>query len=120
MRPLTEDVSAAVEVAAPAAGRDPGGSLLTVHDGVDEAPEDVEVVWDPARAVVWRNAPGTYVADHVRAFSVGFVLRDGRSVEGVAMRAADWRGVRAVRVAVAIEVGSALVRRDVAVRLGSL
>ena len=40
-RAVVEDVGAAVAVAAPAAGRDPGGSLAVVHDGVDEAPEDV-------------------------------------------------------------------------------
>jgi prepilin-type N-terminal cleavage/methylation domain-containing protein len=119
-RSVIEDVGAAVDVAAPAAGRDPGGSLAVVRDGVDEAPETVVIVWDPARRVVWRNASGTYVADHVQGFSVGFLLEDGRSVEGGAMGAADWRSVRAVRVTLAVEVGSALARREVCVGLGSL
>jgi len=109
-----------VEVAAPGAGRDPTGSLEVVHDGVDEASENVVIVWDPARRVVWRNAPGTYVADHVRGFSVGFVLADGRSMDGDAMSAADWRSVRAVRATLTVEVGSTLVLRRVCVGLGSL
>jgi prepilin-type N-terminal cleavage/methylation domain-containing protein len=119
-RAVVEDVGAAVAVASPAAGRDPGGSLAVVHDGVEEAPEDVAVVWDPSRRVVWRNAPGTYVADHVRGFRVGFVLGDGRSVDGGAMGAADWGRVRAVRVALEVEVGGAFVGRSVRVGLGSL
>ena len=119
-RAVSEDVSAAVAVAAPAAGRDPGGSLAVVRDGVDEASEDVLIVWDAARRVVWRNASGTYVADHVRGFSVGFVLGDGRSVDGAVMGASDWQGVRAVSVTVTVEVGAALVRRSACVGLGSL
>ncbi len=119
-RSVGEDVGAAVEVAAPATGRDPDGSLALVRDGVDRASEDVVVVWDPARRVVWRNASGTYVADHVQGFRVGFVLGDGRSVEGGAMGTADWQSVRAVHVTLAVEVGTALVRREVCVGLGSL
>jgi prepilin-type N-terminal cleavage/methylation domain-containing protein len=119
-RSLAEDVAGAVEVAAPATGRDPGTSLAVVHDGVDDASEEVLFVWDPARGVVWRNASGTYVADRVREFSVGYVFGDGRSVEGAAMGVVDWRSVRAVRVALAVEVGSAIVRREVCIGLGSL
>ena len=119
-RSVTEDVGGAVKVTAPAAGRDPEGSLALVRDGVDEASEAVAIVWDPARGVVWRNASGTYVADHVRGFTVGFLLGDGRLVDGAAMGAGDWRSVRAARVALAVEVGSAMVRREVCVGLGSL
>ena len=51
---------------------------------------------------------------------MGFVLGDGRSVDGDAMGAADWRRVRAVRLALAVEVGGAFVRRSVCIGLGSL
>ena len=34
--------------------------------------------WDPARRVVWRNASGTYLADHVTRFAVSYGLADGR------------------------------------------
>jgi prepilin-type N-terminal cleavage/methylation domain-containing protein len=120
VRTIREDVGSAVAVVAPAAGRDPARSLALVHDGVDEAPEGVLTVWDPVRDVVWRNASGTYVADHVTALSVGFVLADGQSVDGEVMTAANWESVVAVRVALEVEVGAALVRRDVYVGVGSL
>ena len=119
-RSVAEDVGGAVMVVPPAAGRDSGSSLAVMRDGVDRASEDIVIVWDPARRVVWRNASGTYVADHVQDFSVGFVLADGRSVSGAAMGSADWRSVRAVRVGLAVEVGSALVRREVCTGLGGL
>ncbi len=119
-RTLADDVGGAVEVTAPAVGRDPGGSLALVHDGVDEASEAVVIAWDPARGVVWRNASGTYVADHVRGFAVSFLLGDGRIVDGTAMGAGDWRSVRAARAALDVEVGGAVIRREVCVGLGSL
>lgn len=120
MRSVAEDVGGAVEVAEPVAGRDPAGSLAVVHDRTDETAEDILIVWDPARRVVWRNASGTYVADHILGFRVGFVLGDGRTVDGAVMGAADWRNVRAVRLALAVEVGAALVRRQACLELGSL
>jgi prepilin-type N-terminal cleavage/methylation domain-containing protein len=120
VRSVAEDVGVAVGVIAPSAGRDGGDSLTLFRDGVASAREDLVIVWDPARRVVWRNASGTYVADHVRGFRVGFVLGDGRCVDGGAMGAADWRSVRAVQIAVTVEVGSATVERRGCVRLGSL
>jgi prepilin-type N-terminal cleavage/methylation domain-containing protein len=120
LRSVAEDVRGAVVVVAPSAGHDPGGSLSMVHDRVDEAPEDELVVWDPARRVVWRNASGTYIADHVRGFQVGFVLVDGRTVDGAAMAATDWRSVRSVRLAVTVEVGTSSAERRCCVGLGSL
>jgi prepilin-type N-terminal cleavage/methylation domain-containing protein len=119
-RSVSEDVGAAVAVATPAAGRDPAYALVTVHDAVDAAPEEVTMVWDPARRVVWRNASGTYVADHIRAFRIGYVLEDGHNVDGGAMTTADWRGVRAVSVSLMVEVGAARVSRAVLVGVGSL
>jgi hypothetical protein len=119
-RTVSEDVRTAVGLAAPTAGHDPAGALAILRDPVDGSPEDVEVVWDAARKVVWRNASGTYLADHVRAFRVGFVLEDGRSVDGAAMSAADWAGVRTVSIALAVEVGAATVRRNVSIGLGYL
>jgi hypothetical protein len=119
-RSIAQDVGGAVQVAAPEAARDPGGSLTLVRDGVDEAPEDVVIVWDPVRRIVWRNASGTYVTDHVQGFDACFVLGDGRRAPGAEMRAADWQSVRAVDVTVAVQVGSALVRRRVCVGLGSM
>jgi prepilin-type N-terminal cleavage/methylation domain-containing protein len=119
-RAVSDDVDSAVGMARPAAGRDPARSLAALHDPVDGAPEVVPIVWDAARRVVWRNASGTYVADHVRAFSISYVLGDGHSVAGAAMSVADWPDVRAVNIGLAVEVGSATVSRDLRVVLGLL
>ncbi len=97
-RILAEDVRAAVAVAPVPPGRDPSRSLPLVHDHVDVAPEQVLLVWDPARRVLWRNASGTYVADHISSLRFELILADGRLVEPSAMGASDWTAVVAVRV----------------------
>ena len=66
----------------PPSGRDPSRSLALVHDHAAAAAETVLIVWDPARGVVWRNASGTYLADHVTRFDVAYVLADGSLVDG--------------------------------------
>ncbi len=76
-RAVAADVHAGVCVVEPPAGRDPSRSLSIVHDHAAVAAEVVLIVWDPARGVVWRNASGTYIADHVSGFAVEYVLADG-------------------------------------------
>lgn len=117
-RALAADVRAAVGVTVPPAGRDPARSLALAHDHVDTAREAVLVVWDPGRRVVWRNASGTYLADHVTRFEVMYGLSDGRLVAGGTMTAQDWRFVRRVRVELAVTVGSAVVSRGVEANVG--
>jgi prepilin-type N-terminal cleavage/methylation domain-containing protein len=118
-RTITADVRASIAAVAPEAGRDPSRSLTLIHDRVGVAPASVVIVWDPARRVVWRNASGTYVADHVTSFHVEYAFHDGRRVGGDAMAAADWRSVAAVRVVLTAQVGSASARRGVWVSLGN-
>ena len=89
-----------------------------MRDQVDVATENVVIVWDAVRRVVWRNASGTYIADHVRGFNVGFLLGDGRSVEAALMGAGDWSNVRAVSVTMTVAVGAETVRRSVCIGLG--
>ena len=112
------DVRAAVGVRQPPAGRDPARSLSLAHDHVDVAPEDVLIVWDPARAVVWRNASGTYIADHITGFTVVYGLADGRWLSGAEMTAPDWSSVRRLRVELAATVGSATVSRSLEMKVG--
>ena len=118
VRAVTREVRASVAVAPPPDGRSPDRSVALVHDHPDVAPEDVLVVWDPARGVVWRNASGTYLADHVTAFSVAYALSDGRLVPGVGMQPADWAAVSCVRVVLRAEVGSAAVERTILAGVG--
>jgi prepilin-type N-terminal cleavage/methylation domain-containing protein len=118
-RAVVEDVRGAMGVTAPVDGHDPSCSVSLVRDQVDVAPDAVAIVWDPSRGVVWRNATGTYVADHVRDFRVAYVLADGRDVTGAVMTPADWDAVRMVRVTVTISIGAASVTRGVAAVVGS-
>lgn len=117
-RSIADDVRAAVAVAPPSAP-DPSRALTLVHDHVGAAREEVTIVWDPNRRVVWRNAPGTYIADHVTAFVVAYALQDGREADAVAMSPADWPLVSAVFVRVTTETGSARVTRTVFAGVGA-
>jgi cobalamin biosynthesis protein CobT len=74
------------------------------HDGV--AAETVLVAWDPARRVLWRKAPGTYLADHVERFVVDYFSADGRRLEAADFAAAGWpRAVARIAVTVEVTVG---------------
>ena len=99
------------------AGRDPSRSLSLVHDHPASAAETVLIVWDPARQVLWRNASGTYLADHVSRFAVEYLLDGARQV-GRLMTGADWDAVRSVRVEVTAVVGSATESRSLEVAVG--
>jgi hypothetical protein len=118
VRGVAFEVRQAVAVATPPPSRDPGRALLLRQDHPQSAAEDVLVVWDPLRRVVWRNASGTYVADHVTALQVAYLLIDGRTVAGRDMRPADWTAVRGVRLDLAVVVGAAAVERAVLISLG--
>ncbi len=118
-RAVELEIRRAVAVVAPPIDRDRATSLALIHDHADAAEEDVRVVWDPARRVVWRNASGTYLADHVTRFAVTYVLNDGRLVAGDEMAATGWEVVTGVSVDLAVGVGSATERRSLVVALGS-
>jgi prepilin-type N-terminal cleavage/methylation domain-containing protein len=118
-RGIADDVRAAVAVAPPSAVYDPSRALKLVHDHVGAAPEEVTIVWDPVRRVIWRNAPGTYVADHVTAFVVAYTLRDGREVGAAAMVATDWPLATAVLVSLSTEAGRARASRIVLAQVGA-
>jgi prepilin-type N-terminal cleavage/methylation domain-containing protein len=117
-RSIADDVRDAVAVERPSA-TDPSRALTLVHDHVGAAREEITIVWDPGRRVVWRNAPGTYVADHVTTFVVAYALRDGREADAMAMSPADWPLVSAVLVRLTTETGSARSSRTVLAEVGA-
>jgi hypothetical protein len=117
VRTAASDVHAAV-AALPPSGRDQARSLLLVHDRADSAAQEVLLVWDPVRCVLWRNASGTYVADRVVSFHVGYFLSDGRRIDGGFMAAADWGDVRAVCLEIEARVGDATAHCGVELSLG--
>ena len=117
-RAVTADVRTTVGVEQPPAGRDPSLSLCLVRDQPAAAAEAVLIVWDPTRHVLWRNASGTYLADHVSHFSVCYVLGGARRVDGGSIGEADWDAVRGVQVQVTTVVGSAAESRSLEIALG--
>jgi prepilin-type N-terminal cleavage/methylation domain-containing protein len=118
-RGIEGDVHASIGVTPPPAGRDPALSLTLVHHHTGTARESLLIVWEAARRVVWQNASGTYIADHIGSFSLSYCLRDGRVIPGADMRAGDWAGVSSVGVELAATVGSAVVCRRFETRVGS-
>jgi prepilin-type N-terminal cleavage/methylation domain-containing protein len=117
-RAVAADINAGVGVVEPPSGRDPSRSLALLHRHVAGAPEAVLIVWDPARGVVWRNASGTYLADHVVRFDVVYALADGSLVDGGDMTSSCWSAIRAVHVALEATVGSATARRFLEISIG--
>ena len=59
------------------------------------------IVWDASRRVVWRKAPGTYLADRVDAFSVCYSRPDGTRLAAADFAAGDW-AASVARVAVSL------------------
>lgn len=117
-RSIADDVRNAVAVEAPSV-TDPSRAVTLVHDHVGAPREEVTIVWDPGRKVVWRNAPGTYVADHVTTFVIAYALQDGREADAVAMAPADWPLVSGVLVRLTTETGSARASRTVLAEVGA-
>ena len=117
-RTVAADIHASVGVVEPPSGRDASRSLALLHDHLASVPEAVLIVWDPARGVVWRNASGTYLADHIVGFVVAYVLVDGSLVDGGDMTSSRWSAVQAVHVVLEATVGSATARRSLETSVG--
>ena len=117
-RAVARDVHEAVAVLPPAPGRDPAASLHLQHDGVDSAPEEVVIAWDAGRQVLWRNASGTYLSDHVTGFDLSYLTDDGRLVKGQEATTSDLATVRAVCVALSVRLGESTLCREVRTDLG--
>jgi prepilin-type N-terminal cleavage/methylation domain-containing protein len=117
-RGIADDVRHSSVVLAPPAGRDVARTLALVHRHVGQSQEAVLLVWDPSRRVVWRNASGTYLADHVGRFGVAYRLDDGRLVAGADMAMCDWPSVAAIRIELSADVGSAAASRCVETAVG--
>jgi hypothetical protein len=90
LRIIREDLAQATAVLAPVEGRAPGTALYLRHDHPGEPSETVAIVWDASRRVVWRKAPGTYLADRVDAFSVCYFHADGAQLLSGDFAASSW------------------------------
>jgi hypothetical protein len=90
LRIIRDDLAQATAVLAPVEGRAPGTALYLRHDHPGEPSETVAIVWDASRRVVWRKAPGTYLADRVDAFSVCYFHADGTQLLSGDFAASSW------------------------------
>ena len=90
LRVIRDDLAQATAVLAPREARAPETTLCLRHDHPGEPSETVTIVWDASRKVVWRKAPGTYLADRVDAFSVRYFHADGTQLMSGDFAEGDW------------------------------
>ena len=103
LRCISEDLSLATSLTAVPTGVSPDRALAFEHLHDAAAPEAVLIVWDPARRVLWRKTPSTYLSDHVERFAIACFDADGRRLAAAELATGD--GLRSVaRVWVEIEV----------------
>jgi len=104
-RSIANDLDSSVALQDPPSAYAPGRALdvTHIHPGVE--PENVLIVWDPSRRVLWRKAAGTYLADHVTRFAVTYFDRGGVVVSPADLEVPAWPS-RVARVAVEVVVAA--------------
>jgi hypothetical protein len=113
VRCVSNELDLATSLNLPPAGVSPDRALSLEHRHGGAAQETVLIAWDPARRVLWRKAPGTYLADHVELFSVDYFHSDGGRLEAAELAEARWpQSVALVTVTVAVNVGGRSVRAN--------
>jgi len=118
-RSLVTDVELSTALLQPPAGRSPADCVCLLHRHPGEAPETVLVAWDSARRVLWRKAPGTYLADHVESFSLEYFGADERTLGRADFDDSEWpSSVARLRITIRVSSpgGAATAIRDVALR----
>ena len=118
VRAVADEIGLATSLQYPPAGTSPERALRLEHrhDGVPT--ETVLVAWDPVRRVLWRKAPGTYLADHVESFAVAYYRADGARLGPADFAAAGWpRAVARIAITIDVTVGGRTVRASRSVAL---
>jgi type II secretory pathway component PulJ len=117
VRSIANDLGLATALSCPPAGMSPDSALCVEHrHAASAAVETVLVAWDPARRVLWRKAPGAYLADHVERFTVEYFRADGRLLGPVDFTESGWPQTVArvsVTVSVTVDGRTALASRAV-------
>jgi hypothetical protein len=106
-RSIADDLDAAASLQTPPPLYAPSRTLDLLHLHPDAAPENVLIVWDPVRRVLWRKTSGTYLADHVSKFAVSYLDPAGRPLSEVDLSGSSWAD-RVARVTVDIVVSAGL------------
>jgi prepilin-type N-terminal cleavage/methylation domain-containing protein len=102
-RSIMADLELATGLMAPPAGMVPASSLHIRQRRPGDPAESVLIGWDPARQVLWRKTPSSYLADHVETFAITYFDRLGKPLGPAAMTLADWpQSVARVRVALVV------------------
>ena len=118
VRSVADELSLATTLSYPPAGMSPDRAICVEHrhDGV--AVETVLLVWDPARRVLWRKTPGSYLADHVERFAIEYFRSDGWRLGPGDFAVAGWpQTVARVTVSVDVVVGGRTARAGRSVAL---
>ena len=103
VRSVADELGLATALVRPPAGMSPDRAVCVEHRHDGAAVETVLLAWDPLRRVLWRKAPGSYLADHVERFAVDYFGADGRRLGPADFAAADWPQTVA-RIVVTVEV----------------
>lgn len=103
VRSVADELGLATALVSPPAGLSPDRAVCVEHRHDGAAVETVLVAWDPVRRVLWRKAPGTYLADHVERFVVDYFAAEGRRLGPADFAAAGWPQTVA-RIVVTVEV----------------
>jgi len=118
-RSLATDVELSVALLQPPVGRSPDDCVCLLHRHPGEVPETVLVVWDRVRGVLWRKAPGTYLADHVESFLLEYFGADGLTLVQADFDDPDWpSSVARLRITICVSNpgGTASAIREIALR----
>jgi hypothetical protein len=111
VRSVSDELGLATALSCPPSGMSPDRALCIEHRHDGAPVETVLVAWDQARRVLWRKAPGTYLADHVERFAVEYFRADGRLLGPADFAAARWpQTVARVTVTADVTVGGRTAR----------
>jgi len=118
VRTVADELGLATCLCCPPAGMSPDRALCVEHRHDGAAVESVLVAWDPARHVLWRKAPGMYLADHVESFAVDYFRADGQRLAAADFAAAGWpQTVALITVTADVTVGGRTARASRSVAL---
>ncbi len=102
-RCICGDLEASFALQDPPSAYGPGRALELTHLHPGAVPEDVLIVWDPSRRVLWRKTSGTYLADHVTRFAITYYSGGGGVLTPADLAAPAWP-TRVARVALEVVV----------------
>jgi hypothetical protein len=106
VRSIADELSLATALSLPPGNVPPDRALCVEQRHDRDVTETVLLVWDPARRVLWRKAPGSYLADHVERFAVDYFRADGRRLGPADLASAGWpQTVARIVVTVDVTVG---------------